>query len=85
MAYEASPTASVAGVILRYNVATGATDTANTNAYGVDTAYDQTQNLDMTPDGRFIAFLANVTIVANVSVATSPRRSGMRRPERPHS
>ena len=69
VAYEAGSSSSLPGIILRYNVATGMTDTVNTNAYGVNSAYDQAQNLDMTPDGRFIAFLANVPNHLGASVA----------------
>jgi hypothetical protein len=48
------------GFILRYNVQTGLTDIVNTNAY-VDPFLlcDNEASLDMTPDGRFIAYVGN--------------------------
>ncbi len=63
VAYEAkqrsSPTAPQAA-ILRYRVADGVTDVIQTNAAGTATGYEAvTRNLDMTPDGRFVAYVAN--------------------------
>jgi Tol biopolymer transport system component len=46
------------GVILRYNLDTGSTDLVNTNAYSQAENPEDIRNLDMTPDGRFIAFVA---------------------------
>ena len=64
VAYEASPTSasfsgiSPGGIILRYSLLTGLTDVVNTNAPGVGTGSEVTaRNLDMTPEGRFIAFV----------------------------
>jgi hypothetical protein len=49
------------GVILRYSLATGLTDVVNTNALGVLSGSElNTRNIDMTPDGRFVAFVANI-------------------------
>jgi Tol biopolymer transport system component len=64
VAYEARPTpvssTAAAGLILRYSLQTGFTDLAHTNAnVSTGTAYEDVHNLDMTPDGRFIAFIAN--------------------------
>lgn len=64
VAYEASaypPTSSSArGIILRFNLQTGVTDLVNTNANAPTTvAYPDVKNLEMTPDGQFIAFVAN--------------------------
>ena len=62
IAYEASPNVSgplTSGIILRYCLATGLTDAVDTNACGVNSAYQDFQSLDMTPDGRFIAYIAN--------------------------
>ena len=62
VAYEASPTSGTLypGLILRYNVGTGTTDIVNTNAAVPIATFEDIHNLDMTPDGRFIAFNANV-------------------------
>jgi hypothetical protein len=48
------------GFILRYDVRTGSTDVVNTNAY-VDPFLlgENEASLDMTPDGRFIAYVGN--------------------------
>ena len=46
------------GVIFRYNLDTGSTDLVNTNAYSQAENPEDIRNLDMTPDGRFIAFVA---------------------------
>ena len=73
IAFEActnKPTAtSATGIILRYNAATQLTDLVHTNAYVPLTAFEYIQDLDMTPDGRFIAFVANVTGSAGTNTA----------------
>lgn len=63
VAYEASPPGSFAGLILRYNLATGATDLVHTNAAVTSTT--DGYSLDMTPDGRLIAFIANTNGAAS--------------------
>ena len=52
---------SAPGAILRYNLQNGMTDVVHTNAYAVWSAFDDNRGLDMTPDGRFIVFVANLT------------------------
>ena len=59
VAYEASVYGATAGVILRYNLSSGLTDLVYTNAFVPWGAYENIHNLDITPDGRFIAFIAN--------------------------
>ncbi|HZQ48224.1 MAG TPA: hypothetical protein VFC07_14505, partial [Verrucomicrobiae bacterium] len=63
VAYEASSSASplTEGIILRYSLITGLTDVVNTNATGLPASGNELNHrcLDMTPDGRFIAFVAN--------------------------
>ena len=63
VAYEASQAPnsgwSSAGVVLRYNVGAGLTDLVHTNAAVAMTAFEDYRSLDITPDGRFIAFVAN--------------------------
>jgi Tol biopolymer transport system component len=65
VAYEANQRSSATApqaVILRYHVADGVTDVIHTNASGTATGYEAvTRNLDMTPDGRFVAYIANAT------------------------
>ncbi len=53
-----SPTNPPTGLILRYNVRTGVTDVVNTNAFVPTSTYQELRNLDLTPDGRFLAFVA---------------------------
>jgi Tol biopolymer transport system component len=54
------PSGSNSGIILRYNVQTGSTDLVYSNATVLVESFENIHNLDMTPDGRFIAFVANV-------------------------
>ena len=49
------------GVILRYRLQSGMTDIIHTNATATWSAFDDSCGLDMTPDGRFIVFVANGT------------------------
>jgi Tol biopolymer transport system component len=63
VAYQASPSplsgpASV-GVILRYDMVSGLTDVVSTNATAGTGLPQDLRGVDMTPDGRYIAFLAN--------------------------
>ncbi len=59
VAFEASGSSSTSGLILRYNWQTGLTDVAHTNA-AVPTSGQEIygQNLDLTPDGRYVALVA---------------------------
>ena len=50
----------MSGIILRYNVQTGSTDLVYSNAAVLVENFANLHNLDMTPDGRFIAFVANL-------------------------
>jgi Tol biopolymer transport system component len=64
VAFETSSNAAAlnAGLIFRVNLATGVADLVSSNAYVMPTAhFEDAHNLDMTPDGRFIAFVAYVT------------------------
>ena len=65
VAYEASPLTGSAGVVLRYDAQTGLTDLIHTNA--AVTATVDARSLDMTPDGRFVAFVANTNGVAGTN------------------
>jgi Tol biopolymer transport system component len=56
----AAPLPSVTnGIVLRYSLETGLTDIVCTNAAILSGAPADVQTLAMTPDGRFIAFIAN--------------------------
>ncbi|MGA2246294.1 MAG: hypothetical protein ABSH48_14955 [Verrucomicrobiota bacterium] len=57
------------GLILRYNEASGLTDLINTNAYLQWGPLEAVQNLDMTPDGRFVAYVGNVNGSAGTNTA----------------
>lgn len=52
---------SARGVALRHNLLSGITDIVHTNAHMPLLPFEEIHNLDMTPNGRFIAFAANVT------------------------
>ena len=56
--FVAFETSSSPGLVLRYNLATGLTDLVHANALGASIPYENASDLDMTPDGRFIAFVA---------------------------
>jgi len=59
VAYQAnSALAANSGFILRYNLASGLTDLVTSNAPGPLFAPQEVRTLDMTPDGRFVAFIA---------------------------
>jgi Tol biopolymer transport system component len=49
---------ATSGVVFRYNVPTGNTDVVHTNAFAPTSTYEESRNLDLTPDGRFLAFVA---------------------------
>ena len=66
VAYEVVPTwqgqpyaAGPSSVILRYNLQTAILDLINTNGLAVLPPYESARTLDMSPDGRFVTFLAN--------------------------
>jgi Tol biopolymer transport system component len=59
VAFEASTYGATAGVILRYSLSSGLTDLVYTNAFIPWGAYENFHNLEVTPDGRFVAFVAN--------------------------
>ena len=46
------------GSVLRYNVQTGITDLVSTNAFCPSGAVQDIRSLNLTPDGRFIAYVA---------------------------
>lgn len=54
------PSGSGSGIILRYNVQTDSTGLVYSNAAVFVENFANVHNLKMTPDGRFIAFVANV-------------------------
>ena len=59
VAFESSTNGSSGGgVIQRYNLQSGSADIVYPNAAAIQTGYTCFRNLDMTPDGRFIAFVA---------------------------
>ena len=60
---------SALGIILRYNMSTGLTDLIHTNVYSPIVGYQYYDHLDMTPDGRFVAFVANLTGVSGTNTA----------------
>ncbi|MFO1476156.1 MAG: hypothetical protein U1F98_05840 [Verrucomicrobiota bacterium] len=63
VAFECSPSVqpgSVArGIVLRYNASSGLTDVVSTNANVAWESFESMHALAMTPDGRFLAFVAN--------------------------
>jgi Tol biopolymer transport system component len=63
VAYQASTAPGwpvvLLGTVLRYSLQTGLTDVVNTNASARPGTPEDLRSLEMTPDGRFIAFIAN--------------------------
>lgn len=82
VAYEACPPTSsslvTAGLILRYGLTTGQTDLVHTNAYVTSGPYEDINSLDLTPDGRFIAFVANTngTVGTNTCILVWDAQTG---------
>jgi Tol biopolymer transport system component len=59
VAFESSTNgASGSGFIQRYHLQSGATDLVSSNAAAMQAGYASLRNLDMTPDGQFIVFVA---------------------------
>ena len=50
------------GVALRHDLQTGNTDIIHTNANVPFQTYSDIRNLSMTPDGRYVAFIANTNV-----------------------
>jgi Tol biopolymer transport system component len=68
VAFEArpvpNPSPPAAGIVLRYGVLSSLTDVVNTNA-GVSTQpFNNTGDLNMTPDGEFLAFVGNTNVAS---------------------
>lgn len=80
VAYEASsganPGPAYPGVILRYELATALTKVVHTNAAVTLAAYEDIHTLEMTPDGRFIAFIANTNGTTTTCVQLWDANSG---------
>jgi Tol biopolymer transport system component len=72
VAYQASvsplPSLTYSGIILRYGLDTGVTDLVHTNAATSMFQADETRNLDLTTDGRFVAFTANTNGVQGTTM-----------------
>jgi Tol biopolymer transport system component len=82
VAYEActsSPPAVVnaSGVVLRFGLDTGLTDPVCTNAYVPTANAEEIHNLAMTPDGRFIAFVAIADAAGTTSINLWDAQSGV--------
>jgi Tol biopolymer transport system component len=65
VAYEASSPSASADLILRYGLVSDWTDLVHTNVVAAPPGANR--RLDMTPDGRFIAFVANTNGVSSTS------------------
>jgi len=84
IAFEAStnpsaPTGVVGpAMVLRYNRGSGLTDLIQTNAYMPPAPAESIQNLSMTPDGRFVAYVANVSnnVGTNTAIYLWDARTG---------
>jgi len=50
---------SATGIILRYSLQTGLNDIINTNAYAPLLSFELIHDLSMSPDGRFVAYVAS--------------------------
>ena len=74
IAFEAcsnAPAAATAlrGIVLRYNVGSGLTDLIYTNTYVPLSPFDTIQDLALTPDGRFVAYVADITNSLGINTA----------------
>jgi len=73
VAYEVCTNAPIGrpsfGIILRYNLQTGLTDIVSTNASVAALPPEKIHDLAMTPDGRFMAFVANVGGILGTNTA----------------
>lgn len=72
VAYEATqyPLQSPAvSVVLRYDLQTGKTEVIDTNAPGPSGLYNYAQDLAVTPDGRFVAYVANAIDTSGATTA----------------
>lgn len=70
IAYEAIPSPrsnDSPGMILRYNLQTGTTDSVATNANAPSYALGDIRSVDMTPDGQFIAYVADASLPSNTN------------------
>jgi Tol biopolymer transport system component len=72
IAYEACTNQAVTpaaarGVILRFHLDTGVTDLVNTNASVQAGNVEEIRSLEITPDGRFITFVANTNVSAGAT------------------
>jgi Tol biopolymer transport system component len=63
LAYEAAGSTALFGTVLRYSIESGATDRVGTNATVCRTAFEDIRSLDISADGRFIAYLANFNTI----------------------
>jgi hypothetical protein len=63
--------AYVCGMIVRYNRQNGLMDTVTTNAHVPPVPYEYIHNLDITPDGRYIVYVANTNNVPAAAWYTS--------------
>ena len=82
VAYEACTNPPVAsgvyrGVVFRFNLASGLTDTVHTNAYAPAANLEDFHNLSLTPDGRFVAFIANTNPGVTTGVYLWDAQSGI--------
>lgn len=73
LAYQASlsplPASNYSGIILRYGLETTVTDLVHTNVPTSIPAAEETRNLDLTPDGRRVAFVANTNGVLGTTTS----------------
>lgn len=74
VAYEASSNApataaSRTGYILRFNMVDGTADLVNSNAFVPPSPAEEINNLDMSPDGRFITYIGNTNDTSGTTSA----------------
>ncbi|MGA2244329.1 MAG: hypothetical protein ABSH48_04955 [Verrucomicrobiota bacterium] len=82
VAYEACTNSPVnsgvyAGIVLRFSLASGLTDIVCTNAFAPAANLEDFHDLSMTPDARFIAFIANKNAGLNTDVLLWDADSGV--------
>ncbi|MEJ0089285.1 MAG: hypothetical protein WDM80_06000 [Limisphaerales bacterium] len=79
VAYEACTNSGsgYVGAVFRFNRTSGLTDLIYTNAYTPTASFEDFHDLNMTPDGRFIAFVANSNSITATSIYLWDAQSGI--------
>jgi len=69
VAFQTASNQTGVSAIFRYNVGSGFTDLICSNAYLPSTALESFQDLDMSPDGRFVGYVADLNDTSGTNTA----------------